>query len=389
MNLENLSAAAIQLLKDLIEIPSLSSEEQQTAKRIEVWFNVNDIPFNRNQNNVWAVNKYFETSKPTLLLNSHHDTVKPNNGYTKDPFKAQVEAGKLYGLGSNDAGGSLVSLIAAFTHFYALKDLNYNLVLVASAEEENSGKAGLNSMLSIIPNIDVAIVGEPTLLQLAVAEKGLVVFDAIVKGTPGHAAHPNTDNAIYNSIKVLEWFKDFQFDKISDSLGPVKMTVTQINAGKQHNTIPAGVSLVIDVRVNDQYSNSEIAEILQKNSPCDSIIPRSLRLNSSYIPLEHPLVQSGIQIGRETYGSPTLSDQSVLSCPSLKLGPGDSTRSHTADEFIFIDEIYFCLPIRSQDSHDEVKTHFNSVCIVPNFICPIRKHQPRRFNHLQHRIQHP
>ena len=193
--------------------------------------------------------------------------------------------------------------------------------------------------LSIIPNIDVAIVGEPTLLQLAVAEKGLVVFDAIVKGTPGHAAHPNTDNAIYNSIKVLEWFKDFQFDKISDSLGPVKMTVTQINAGKQHNTIPSGVSLVIDVRVNDQYSNSEIAEILQKNSPCDSIIPRSLRLNSSYIPLEHPLVQSGIQIGRETYGSPTLSDQSVLSCPSLKLGPGDSTRSHTADEFIFIDEI--------------------------------------------------
>ena len=339
MNLENLSAAAIQLLKDLIEIPSLSSEEQQTAKRIEVWFNVNDIPFNRNQNNVWAVNKSFDTSKPTLLLNSHHDTVKPNNGYTKDPFKAQVEAGKLYGLGSNDAGGSLVSLIAAFTHFYALKDLNYNLVLVASAEEENSGKAGLNSMLSIIPNIDVAIVGEPTLLQLAVAEKGLVVFDAIVKGTPGHAAHPNTDNAIYNSIKVLEWFKDFQFDKISDSLGPVKMTVTQINAGKQHNTIPAGVSLVIDVRVNDQYSNSEIAEILQKNSPCDSIIPRSLRLNSSYIPLEHPLVQSGIQIGRETYGSPTLSDQSVLSCPSLKLGPGDSTRSHTADEFIFIDEI--------------------------------------------------
>ena len=339
MNLENLSAAAIQLLKDLIEIPSLSSEEHQTAKRIEVWFNVNDIPYNRNQNNVWAVNKYFEISKPTLLLNSHHDTVKPNNGYTKDPFKAQVEAGKLYGLGSNDAGGSLVSLIAAFTHFYALKDLNYNLVLVASAEEENSGKAGLNSMLSIIPNIDVAIVGEPTLLQLAVAEKGLVVFDAIVKGTPGHAAHPNTDNAIYNSIKVLEWFKDFQFDKISDSLGPVKMTVTQINAGKQHNTIPAGVSLVIDVRVNDQYSNSEIAEILQKNSPCDSIIPRSLRLNSSYIPLEHPLVQSGIQIGRETYGSPTLSDQSVLSCPSLKLGPGDSTRSHTADEFIFIDEI--------------------------------------------------
>ena len=339
MNLENLSAAAIQLLKDLIEIPSFSSEEQHTAKRIEAWFNINKIPFNRNQNNIWAVNKYFDASKPTLLLNSHHDTVKPNNGYTKDPFKAQVESGKLYGLGSNDAGGSLVSLIATFTHFHTFKNLNYNLVIVASAEEESSGKAGLNSMLSIIPKIDVAIVGEPTLMQLAVSEKGLVVFDAVVKGTPGHAAHPNPDNAIYNSIQVLEWFKDFEFDKISDFLGPVKMTVTQINAGKQHNAIPAGVELVVDVRVNDQYSNSEIAEILQKQAPCDSMIPRSLRLNSSSIPLAHPLVQAGIEMGRKTYGSPTLSDQSVLSCPSLKLGPGDSTRSHTADEFIFIDEI--------------------------------------------------
>ena len=339
MNLENLSAAAIQLLKDLIEIPSFSSEEQHTAKRIEAWFNVNEIPFNRNQNNIWAVNKYFDASKPTLLLNSHHDTVKPNNGYTKDPFKAQVESGKLYGLGSNDAGGCLVSLIATFTHFHTFKNLNYNLVIVASAEEESSGKAGLNSMLSIIPKIDVAIVGEPTLMQLAVSEKGLVVFDAVVKGTPGHAAHPNPDNAIYNSIQVLEWFKDFEFDKISDFLGPVKMTVTQINAGKQHNAIPAGVELVVDVRVNDQYSNSEIAEILQKHAPCDSMIPRSLRLNSSSIPLAHPLVQAGIEMGRKTYGSPTLSDQSVLSCPSLKLGPGDSTRSHTADEFIFIDEI--------------------------------------------------
>jgi len=339
MNLKNLSAAAIQLLKDLIEIPSFSSEEQHTAKRIEAWFNINKIPFNRNQNNIWAVNKYFDASKPTLLLNSHHDTVKPNNGYTKDPFKAQVESGKLYGLGSNDAGGCLVSLIATFTHFHTFKNLNYNLVIVASAEEESSGKAGLNSMLSIIPKIDVAIVGEPTLMQLAVSEKGLVVFDAVVKGTPGHAAHPNPDNAIYNSIQVLEWFKDFEFDKISDFLGPVKMTVTQINAGKQHNAIPAGVELVVDVRVNDQYSNSEIAEILQKHAPCDSMIPRSLRLNSSSIPLAHPLVQAGIEMGRKTYGSPTLSDQSVLSCPSLKLGPGDSTRSHTADEFIFIDEI--------------------------------------------------
>jgi len=339
MTKENLTTSAIQLLKDLIEIPSFSSEEHLTAARIEQWFTDYKVPFQRSQNNIWAVNKHFDATKPTLLLNSHHDTVKPNNGYTKDPFKAQLEDGKLYGLGSNDAGGCLVSLIATFTHFYAQEHLNYNLVLVASAEEESSGDAGLNSMLSIIPKIDVAIVGEPTLMQLAVAEKGLVVFDAFVKGTPGHAAHPNADNAIYNSIEVLQWFKDFRFEKDSKSLGPVKMTVTQINAGKQHNAIPAAVELVVDVRVNDQYSNKEIVEILQKQAPCESIEPRGLKLNSSSIPVGHPLVQAGIALGRETYGSPTLSDQSVLSCPSLKLGPGDSTRSHTADEFIYVKEI--------------------------------------------------
>ena len=339
MTLENLTASAIQLLKDLIEIPSFSSEEDLTAARIERWFQQYDIPFQRSQNNIWATNADFDASKPTLLLNSHHDTVKPNNGYTKDPFKAQVEEGKLYGLGSNDAGGCLVSLIATFTHFFAQKNLNYNLVIVASAEEESSGAAGLNSMLSIIPKIDVAIVGEPTLMQLAVAEKGLVVFDALVKGTPGHAAHPNDDNAIYNVIEVLQWFKEYQFEKDSVSLGPVKMTVTQINAGKQHNAIPAEVELVVDVRVNDQYSNKEIVAILQKDAPCDSIIPRSLRLNSSSIPVDHPLIQAGIALGRDPYGSPTLSDQSVLSCPSLKLGPGDSTRSHTADEFIYVNEL--------------------------------------------------
>jgi acetylornithine deacetylase len=339
MTKENLTTSAIQLLKDLIEIPSFSSEEHLTAARIEQWFTDYKVPFQRSQNNIWAVNKHFDATKPTLLLNSHHDTVKPNNGYTKDPFKAQLEDGKLYGLGSNDAGGCLVSLIATFTHFYAQEHLNYNLVLMASAEEESSGDAGLNSMLSIIPKIDVAIVGEPTLMQLAVAEKGLVVFDAFVKGTPGHAAHPNADNAIYNTIEVLQWFKDFRFEKDSKSLGPVKMTVTQINAGKQHNAIPAAVELVLDVRVNDQYTNKEIVEILQKQAPCESIEPRGLKLNSSSIPVEHPLVQAGIALGRETYGSPTLSDQSVLSCPSLKLGPGDSTRSHTADEFIYVQEI--------------------------------------------------
>jgi len=339
MSIEKLTSEAIELLKNLIETQSFSSEEENTAILIENWFTNAEIPFQRTVNNVWATNKYFDEKKPTILLNSHHDTVFPNAGYTKNPLKAIIEDGKLFGLGSNDAGGCLVSLIATFTHFYQQKDLKYNLVLVASAEEENSGKNGLNSMLSVIPKIEVAIVGEPTLMNLAIAEKGLVVFDAKVKGTPSHAAHPNSNNSIYNCINVLKWFENYTFDKISDVLGEVKMTVTQINGGKQHNAIPAEVNLVVDVRVNDKYSNQEIAAILTKESPCDEIKARSLRLNSSSIPVNHPLVKAGIEIGRETYGSPTLSDQAVLTCPSLKLGPGDSTRSHTADEFIYLREI--------------------------------------------------
>ncbi|MFD2542431.1 M20 family metallo-hydrolase [Lacinutrix gracilariae] len=337
--IEKLTSEAIVLLKQLIETESFSSQEDQTAAHIEQWFKVQNIPFKRNQNNVWATSKYFDESKPTLLLNSHHDTVKPNNGYTKDPFKAIVEDGKLFGLGSNDAGGCLVSLLATFAYFYNRESLKFNLVIVASAEEESSGPNGLNSMLSVIPKVDVAIVGEPTLMHLAVAEKGLVVLDAVVKGTPSHAAHPNNNNAIYNSIPVLEWFKNYTFNKTSEALGEVKMTVTQINAGKQHNAVPADVKLVVDVRVNDKYSNQDIVDILQKEAPCDSIIPRSIKLNSSSIPIDHPLVVAGVEIGRSTYGSPTLSDQAVLSCPSLKLGPGDSTRSHSADEFIYLNEI--------------------------------------------------
>ncbi|WP_418509173.1 M20 family metallo-hydrolase [Corallibacter sp.] len=337
--ISTLTEQAISLLKQLIETPSFSSEEDQTAQYIEQWFQLQNIPYQRTNNNVWAINKHFEETKPTLLLNSHHDTVKPNNGYTKDPFKAIIEDGKLYGLGSNDAGGCLVSLLATFAYFYKQKNLKYNLVIVASAEEESSGDNGLNSMLNVIPKVDVAIVGEPTLMHLAVAEKGLVVFDAVVKGTPSHAAHPNDDNAIYNTISVLEWFKNYTFKKTSEALGEVKMTVTQIYAGKQHNAVPASVDLVVDVRVNDKYSNQEIVDILQQEAPCDSIIPRSIKLNSSSIPMDHPLVKAGIEIGRNTYGSPTLSDQAVLSCPSLKLGPGDSTRSHSADEFIYIKEI--------------------------------------------------
>ena len=339
MTLQELTNDAISLLKQLIETPSFSSEEDQTASLLETWFKRYAIDYKRSGNNVWATNTYFDTSKPNMLLNSHHDTVKPNTAYTKDPFKAIEEDGKLYGLGSNDAGGCLVSLIATFTYFYNHKDLKYNLILVASAEEESSGPNGLNSMLNIIPKIDVAIVGEPTQMNLAVAEKGLVVFDAKVKGTASHAAHPNDDNPIYKVINTLQWFKDLKFEKSSEALGDVKLTVTQINAGKQHNVVPNEVDLVIDVRVNDKYTNAEIADFLQKNAPCDSIIPRSLHLNSSSIPVSHDLVKAGIAMGRTTYGSPTLSDQAWLSCKSLKLGPGDSTRSHSADEYIYLHEI--------------------------------------------------
>ena len=336
--MKTLSEKAIALLHDLISIQSFSSEEDKTAARVGQWFKDHNIPFEQQDYNVYAFNKAFDQSKPTLLLNSHHDTVKPNSAYTKDPFHPHFEDGKLYGLGSNDAGGALVSLIALFTHYYDHPNPKYNLILAATAEEESSGPKGLNSLLPTLPPIDVAIVGEPTLMQLAIAEKGLVVFDGKVEGTASHAAHPNADNPILKLPEVLQWLSEVNFEKESDVLGPVKLTVTQVNAGKQHNVVPAAVDLVIDVRVNDCYSNAEIAAMLQKDAPL-IMTPRSLSLNSSSIPAEHPLVQAGIELGRSTYGSPTLSDQAKLSCPSLKLGPGDSTRSHTANEFIYVNEI--------------------------------------------------
>lgn len=337
-NIATLTQEAISLLKNLIETPSFSSEEEQTAALIENWFIQNDIPFERENNNVWAFNKYFDKNKPTLLLNSHHDTVKPNQGYTNDPFEAILKDGKLFGLGSNDAGGCLVSLLATFVHFYANENLPYNIVMVASAEEESSGKNGLNSVLRHLPELECAIVGEPTLMQLAVAEKGLLVLDVIVKGTASHAAHNNPDNPIYNAIPVIEWFKNYQFEKISEVLGPVKMTVTQVTAGKQHNVVPAECHLVVDIRVNDCYNNTQILETVRKHVAAE-VNPRSMHLNASSIPVSHGLVQAGIALGRTTYGSPTLSDQSVLSCKSLKLGPGETLRSHSADEFIYINEI--------------------------------------------------
>ena len=341
--IEELQQEAIQLLQDLINTPSLSSEEDQTAAIIKQWLAKHGVSCQQQQNNVYAVNKHEDPSKPYLLLNSHHDTVLPNSGYTRDPYKAAIENGKLYGLGSNDAGGALVCLLATFVYFYEQEDMAYNLVVAATAEEETSGDHGLNSLLKTLPNIDTAIVGEPTQMHLAVAEKGLVVFDATISGTASHAAHPNEDNPIYKIGAVIDWFQQLKFDRFSDALGPVKLTVTQVNAGKQHNAVPADVALVIDVRVNDLYTNQEIEAILQE-APC-TIKARSLRLGSSSIPMEHALVQAGISAGRNTYGSPTLSDQAALSCHSLKLGPGDSLRSHTADEFIYVKEIEEAIPL--------------------------------------------
>ena len=336
--MKQLQQEAINLLKNLIETPSFSGEEQGTAMLIKQWCTNHQIDFKADNNNVWAVNKYFDSAKKTILLNSHHDTVRPNKAYTKNPFKAEVSDGKLYGLGSNDAGGCLVSLLACFTFYYHAKNLKYNLVYVASAEEESSGKNGLNSMLKIIPPIDFAIIGEPTLMQLAIAEKGLLVLDCEATGTPGHAAHGTGDNAIYKALEDIKWIEDFEFPKVSDTLGKVKMTVTQINAGKQHNVIPAKCYFVVDIRVTDAYTNLEVLNIIKTHLK-SAVKERSLRLNSSAIAKNHPVVQAGIKLGRQTYGSPTLSDQSVLSCQSLKLGPGDSLRSHSADEFIYIKEI--------------------------------------------------
>ena len=338
-DIANLQKEALELLKKLISTQSFSGEEEGTAALLEQWFKDHEIPFQRHLNNVWAVNKNFEDTKPTLLLNSHHDTVKPNLAYTKDPFNAEIAEGKLFGLGSNDAGGCLVSLLATFTYFYKAEGLSHNLVFAGTAEEEINGKNGIACVLPLLPKVDVAIVGEPTLMNLAIAEKGLVVFDAIVKGTPSHAAHPNDDNAIYKSAKALQWFEACKFEKVSEALGEVKLTVTQIKAGSQHNVVPAQVEFVVDVRVNDRYTNAEIAAVLAEQAPVDEIKPRSLRLNSSSIPKEHPLVKAGTSLGMKTYGSPTLSDQAMLTCPSLKLGPGDSTRSHSADEFIFVNEV--------------------------------------------------
>ena len=345
--MNDLTNNAIQLLEDLIKIESYSFNEIKTGNRIEKWFKSHKIEFKRNQNNIYALNKFYDSNKPTILLNSHHDTVKPNKGYKNDPFNSKKENGKLYGLGSNDAGGALVSLIAVFTYYYNKKDLKYNLIVLASAEEECSGENGIASIIPILPKIDFAIIGEPTLMKMAIAERGLIVFDMKIKGTSSHAAHKNNDNPIIKSIQVLNWIKKLKFDRKSEFLGDVKATVTQIKSGNQHNVVPSELKLVLDVRVNDCYTNQEIFDILKIDSPCE-IIPRSLNLNSSSISNDHPIVLAANLIGIDKYGSPTLSDQSKISFPSVKIGPGDSLRSHSADEYIFIEEIKNAIPLYIQ-----------------------------------------
>lgn len=340
-----LADEAIALLKQLIATPSFSKEEHETAGILCLFFAKKMMPHFRVGNNVFVYNKYFDETKPTILLNSHHDTVKPNKGYTLNPFEPIEKDGKLFGLGSNDAGGCLVSLAAVFVHFYEREHLPYNIVFAASAEEETSGKGGIEYLMqdpTFNPekrNWAFAIVGEPTQMQMAVAEKGLMVLDAVAHGRAGHAAREEGENAIYKAIKDIEWFQSFQFPKVSDLLGPVKTSVTVIQTDNTaHNVVPAQCSFVVDVRVNELYTLEEVLAIIKSHVQSD-VEPRSLRLRSSGIALSHPLVQSGIRLGRTWYGSPTTSDQALIPFTSLKIGPGDSARSHTADEYIHLHEI--------------------------------------------------
>jgi len=337
-DIEKLFDQAVALLQKLISIPSFSKEEDKTADTIQEFMKGHGITMHRKLNNLWAWNKHFDPAKPTILLNSHHDTVKPNSGYTRDPYDAKIEDGKLYGLGSNDAGGCLVSLIASFLYFYNQENLKYNFCLATTAEEEISGVNGLELIIPELGQLDFGIVGEPTLMQLAIAERGLMVLDCTAHGKAGHAAREEGENAIYNALADIEWFRTFRFPKESEVFGPIKMSVTIINAGSQHNVVPASCVFTVDVRVTDAYRNEEVLEIIRQHVKCD-VQPRSIRLKPSSIDKEHPIVQAGIALGRTTYGSPTTSDQSLLDIQSIKVGPGDSARSHTADEFVYVDEI--------------------------------------------------
>lgn len=336
-NINSLFEEATLLLKDLIEIPSYSKEEQKTADRIEGFLKQKEVEPNRAGNNVWAFSDEYNPVLPTIWLNSHHDTVKPNAGYTKNPHQAIIEQGKLFGLGSNDAGGPLVSLIAAFSYFVG-KDLPFNLLLIASAEEEISGPSGISSIIPLLPEAELAIVGEPTQMRLAVAEKGLLVIDAKIHGKAGHAAREEGVNAIYLALEDLDEIRNFQFMKSSPFLGRTKVTATIIKAGHQHNVVPDLCEYTVDVRVTDAYTLQEAFEELKSNLKAE-LTPRSMRLQSSHLPNGHLMYRVADKLELEKFGSPTLSDQALIPWPSVKIGPGDSARSHSADEFIYLQEI--------------------------------------------------
>lgn len=335
----NYTEASIDLLRQLIATPSFSREEDATADLLETYLREQGCQPERRGNNVWVRSASWRADRPTLLLNSHHDTVKPNQGYTRDPFAPTLEGDTLYGLGSNDAGGPLVSLIAAFLTLQHAAALAYNLILAATAEEEISGPNGIASILEELGALDAAIVGEPTMLEMAVAERGLMVLDGEVIGQSGHAAREEGVNALYLALEDIQRIRGYRFERTSDLLGPVKASVTQIAAGTQHNVVPDRCTFVVDVRVNELYDNPEVHQLLQDQLTATRLTPRSYRLQSSRIDLDHPLVRAGRALGLPAYGSPTLSDQALLPIPSLKLGPGDSARSHTADEYIRLSEI--------------------------------------------------
>ena len=339
MTTNELFNEAVGLLKQLIATPSFSKEENDTAEIICAFFKKHDVPFARVGNNIYAKNKQYDVNKPSILLNSHHDTVLPNKGYTMDPFTPVEKEGKLFGLGSNDAGGCLVSLMATFLHFYNQAHTSHNVVFAASAEEEISGVNGIELVLPFLGNIDFGIVGEPTKLEMAVAERGLMVIDCLAIGRAGHAARNEGENALYKAVDDINWIRNYKFDKVSDLLGDSRLTVTVIDTdNKQHNVVPAQCKFVIDVRVNELYTFDEILDALKTNLK-SQFKPRTTRMKSTAIALDHPLVLAGIQLGKGYYGSPTTSDKALMPFPTLKMGPGDSARSHTADEFIYLDEI--------------------------------------------------
>ncbi len=335
--IERMAYEAVELLKELIAIPSISREETKAADRLEAFMTEKGLKTHREGNNIWTMNEPLDSNKPTLLLNAHIDTVKPAASWQHDPFTPAVEDGKLYGLGSNDCGGGLVSLLQAYR---ILKDHNlpYNLVYLASAEEEVSGKDGISRVIPLLPKIDVAIVGEPTSMQPAIAEKGLMVIDAVAHGKSGHAARDEGENAIYIALDDIEWIRNHKFRNKSELLGDTKMTVTVAHAGTQHNVIPDTCEFTIDVRTNEHYQNEFLFVYLQKHLKSE-LKARSFRLSSSSIPIDHPLVRKCIEMGMKPFGSPTLSDQALMPWPSMKLGPGNSSRSHTAEEYICLSEI--------------------------------------------------